>query len=189
MKPSESTSTGASAIRVMVMVVSSRRDGDVLAARRHGRADAGDVAPGEKHVPVDPLEGELAQVVDPRLAQERQAELGREAPRQRLDLVVEVDQQRLVEARLDEAVGVSVVAGLELAAGEEAGDVLGQHLGLEVRDRSGLRGREVGRVAESEHVGLRLRLERGLVRRDEAERVAEARPALDVLARPRAAGR
>jgi hypothetical protein len=59
---------------------------------------------------------------------------------QRLGLVVEVDQQRLVEAGLDEAVGVPVVAGVEFVAGQVAGDVLGEDLGLEVGDRSRLRG-------------------------------------------------
>ena len=112
-------------------------------------------------------------MVEPRLAQQRQADRGREVAGQRLGVVVEVDQQRLVEAGLDEAVGVPVVAGLELLAGEVAGDVLGEHLGLEVGDRAGLRGRQVGRVAEREHVRLRRRLQRVLVGRDEAERVAE----------------
>ena len=119
-------------------------------------------------------------MVEPRLAQQRQAERGREVAGQRLGLVVEVDQQRLVEAGLDEAVGVAVVAGVELLAGEVAGDVLGQHLGLEVRDRAGLRGRQVGRVAEREDVRLRRRLQRALVGGDEAERVAEPGRALDV---------
>jgi hypothetical protein len=79
-----------------------------------------------------------------------------------------------VEAGLDEAVRVSVVAGVELLIGEVAGDVLGEHLGLEVRDRAGLRDRQVGGVAEREDVRLDRRLERALVGRDEAERVAEA---------------
>ena len=66
------------------------------------------------------------------------------------------------------------------SSGEEAGDVLGQHLGLEVGDRAGLRGGQVGGVAEREHVRLRRCLQRALVGRDEAERVAEAGRALDV---------
>ena len=73
---------------------------------------------------------------------------------QGLGLVVEVDEQRLVEAGLDEAVGVPVVAGVEILVGEAAGDVLGQDLGLEVCDRAGLRCRQVGRVAEGEDVRL-----------------------------------
>ena len=99
--------------------------------------------------------------------------------RKRLGLVVEVDQQGLVEARLDEAVRVPVVPGIELLAGEEPGDVLRQHLGLEVRDRARLRGRQVGRVAEREDVRRGRRLERALVGGDEAERVAETGRALD----------
>ena len=78
-----------------------------------------------------------------------------------------------MEAGLDEAVRVPVVPRVELLAGEEARDVLGQDLAFEVRDRAGLRGREVGRVPEGEHVRLCVRLQRPLVRRDETERVAE----------------
>jgi hypothetical protein len=60
----------------------------LLASGRHRRADAGDLAPGQERVPVDPLEGQLPEVVEARLAQERQTEGGREVPRQRLGLVV-----------------------------------------------------------------------------------------------------
>src|SRR5215510_3862938 len=65
MKPSESTSTGASAIRVMVIsLLLSRGDRRLLlAALRHRWPDAGDVASGQQGVPVDPLEQQLAQVV------------------------------------------------------------------------------------------------------------------------------
>ena len=105
-------------------------------------------------MPVDPLERELAEVVEPRLAQQRQPERGGEVAGQRLGLVVEVDQQRLVEAGLDEAVGVPVVAGVELFVGEVAGDVLGEDLGLEVGDGAGLRGGQVGRVAEANTFGF-----------------------------------
>src|SRR5918995_3767822 len=142
-KPSASMSTGASAIRVMVIVgpPCSGVDGfALLAGCGHGRPDARDLAARQECMPVDPLEGELAEVVEPRLAQERQPEGGGEVARQRFGLVVEVDQQCLVEAGLDEAVGVAVVAALELPVGEVAGDVLAQHLGLEVGDRAGLGG-------------------------------------------------
>jgi hypothetical protein len=50
---------------------------------------------------------------------------------QRLGFVVEVDQQRLAEAGLDEAVRVAVESALELLVGEVAGDVLAQDLGLD----------------------------------------------------------
>src|SRR5512132_4305190 len=72
MKPSASTSTGASAISVMAIVclLSGCGDGNAfLAGGRHFRADAGDLAAGQERVPVDPLEHELAEVVEPGLAQ------------------------------------------------------------------------------------------------------------------------
>src|SRR3990172_10076108 len=105
---------------------SSRVRRDVpLARRRHGRADPGDLAPGEERVPVEPLEHELPEVVEARLPQKRKrSRLRREAAGQRLGGVVEVDQQGLREARLDEAVRVTVVAPLELLSLEEADDVL-----------------------------------------------------------------
>ena len=73
-------------------------------------------------MPVDPLEQQLGEVVRARLAQQRErAEvLERVAPGQRLDVVVEVDQEGLVEAGLDEAVGVTVERALERLPGEEA---------------------------------------------------------------------
>ena len=126
-------------------------------------------------MPVDRLEEQLAEMVEVRLAEQRQRpDHGREAAGQWLGVVVEVDQQRLVEAGFDEAVGMPVVPGHELLFGQVANDVLHQDLGLEVGDRSGLRDREVGRVAESEDVRLRRRLQRVLVRGDEAECIAEA---------------
>src|SRR5689334_22041759 len=96
-KPSPSTSTGASAIRVVVMSssFSGGNRGALLACRRHRGADPGDLAAGQEGVPVDPLEGELAEVVEPRLLQEREPESRRKVAGQRLDVVVEVDQQRL----------------------------------------------------------------------------------------------
>src|SRR6266496_2220550 len=94
-KPSGSTSTGASAIRVMVIVglLCSGVDGGLLlAGGRHRRSDAGDLAAGQERVPVDPLEGELAEVVEPGLAQQRQPERAGEVAGEGLGLVVEVDQ-------------------------------------------------------------------------------------------------
>src|SRR6266545_5306341 len=141
-KPSASMSTLVSAIIVAVISSSLARVGRdmFLAGGWHRGSEAGDFPPRQQCVPVDPLEQQLAEVVEPRLAQQRQPECGGEVAGERLGLVVEVDQQRLMEAGLDEAVGVAVVAGVELLVGEVAGDVLGQHLGLEVRDRARLRG-------------------------------------------------
>ena len=57
------------------LVLLSGVGGDaLLAGGRHRRPDAGDVAAGQERVPVDPLERELAEVVEPRLAQQRQAD-------------------------------------------------------------------------------------------------------------------
>src|SRR5205823_3906777 len=104
-----------------------------LPGRGHGRPDTWQLAPGQEPVPVEPLEHQLSEVVQARLLEQRErAERVREATRQRLGAVVEVDQQGLVEARLDEAVGVSVVRPVELLAGEEEGDVLRQNLPFEV---------------------------------------------------------
>ena len=99
---------------------------------------------------------------------------------QRLGVVVEVDQQGLAAAGLDEAVGVPVERRGERLPGQEPAHVAGQHLALEVRDRAGLGGGHVGGVAEGEHVRLDLRLEGVRVDRDEAERVAEAGRTADV---------
>ena len=123
---------------VVVDMVSPSSVADVAAAWclpavGHGRADAGDVAAGQQAVPVEPLEHQLAEVVEPRLLEQRQADAGRVVARQRLGVVVEVDQQRLVEAGLDEAVGVPVEAGVERLAGQEAADVLDERS----RPRSG----------------------------------------------------
>ena len=84
-----------------------------LARSGHGRADAGDVTAGQQAVPVEPLEHELAEVVETRLLEQWQSQPSRVVAGQRLGVVVEVDEQRLVEAGLDEAVGVAVEAGFE----------------------------------------------------------------------------
>src|SRR6266705_896544 len=126
-KPSASTSTGASAIRVIVMSLllsSGVGRGHSLAGSRHRRAKARKIAPRQECVPVDRLEQQLAEVIEPGFAEQRQPDRGREVTGQRLGLVVEVDQQRFVEAGLDEAVGMPVEAGLELLVREVAGDVL-----------------------------------------------------------------
>src|SRR6266487_5287934 len=71
-KPSASTSTGASAIKVMVMVfllASGVNGGALLAGRRHRGPDAGNLAAGQERVPVDPLEHQLTEVVEARFAQ------------------------------------------------------------------------------------------------------------------------
>ena len=72
-KPSASISTGASAIRVMVIFVLLVRLVRVRFLPAVGIAGrCRHVAAGQQGVPVDPLEGELAQVVEPRLPQQRQ---------------------------------------------------------------------------------------------------------------------
>jgi hypothetical protein len=57
---------------IIVAVISSslvRADRySFLAGARHGWPDAGEFAPRQERVPVDPLEGELAEVVEARLA-------------------------------------------------------------------------------------------------------------------------
>src|SRR5947208_4135241 len=76
-KPSASTSTGELAIRVMVIVLSPCSGADwgaFLACGWHRRADTWDLPAGQQGVPVDPLEHQLAQVVESRFAQQRQSE-------------------------------------------------------------------------------------------------------------------
>src|SRR5213592_2720322 len=75
-KPSASTSTGASAIRVMVISSSSVcvhecvcLEGVPLAGGRHRGSDAWDLPAGQQRVPVGPLEHQLAEVVEARFAQ------------------------------------------------------------------------------------------------------------------------
>ena len=58
----------------------SGRGSTVLAGGRHRRADAGDVAAGQQDVPVEPLEHQLAEVVQPRLLQQRQADPAGKCP-------------------------------------------------------------------------------------------------------------
>jgi len=57
-------------------------------------ADAGDVAAGQQAVPVQGLEGQLAEVVQAGRPQQREAERAGVMPAQRLGVVVEVDEQR-----------------------------------------------------------------------------------------------
>ena len=96
---------------------------------------------------------------------------------QRFGLVVEVDEQGLGRTGLDEAVRVTVKGCVEALPVEEVLNVLDQHLSFEVGHGTGLRGRECRRVAEGEHVGRSLRLQRVFVNRYEAEFVAEPAPA------------
>ena len=122
-------------------------------------------------------------MVQTRLLKQRQwTEVGvGETPRLRLDLIVEVDQKRLVETGLDEAVGVAVVAREQFPAIEQALDVLDDRLALEVRDRAGLGGRDIAGVADYEDVLGDLRLQRVAIGGDEPERIAEARRARDIF--------
>ena len=151
-----------------------------LTAGRHGRADAGDVAAGQQAVPVELLEGQLAQVVQAGLAEQRQAQAGGIVSGERLGVVVEVDQQGLAGAGLDEAVGVAVESGGQRLPGQEAADIAGQDVALEVGDGTRLGRRHVGRVAQGKHIGLGCRLERARVNRDEAEFVTEPGRVLDI---------
>ena len=78
---------------------------------------------GEQDVPIDPLKGQLGHVVETRFPEQRQRPdvgLGT-VTRQWLGVVVEVDQQRLVKAGLDEAVGVAVVGAVQRQPVEVAG--------------------------------------------------------------------
>jgi hypothetical protein len=71
----------------------------------------------EQQIPVDPRKPSLPQWLMCALLEQRERaqRRQREAARQRLGLVVEVDEHRLAVPGLDEAVGVAVEGGLELA--------------------------------------------------------------------------
>src|SRR6266508_1529509 len=73
-KPSASRSTLVLAIIVAVISSSlARVNWNVfLAEGWHRGADAGDLPPWQERVPVEPLEQQLAEVVEPRLAEQRQ---------------------------------------------------------------------------------------------------------------------
>ena len=187
--PSSLRSTSTPATVAVGMVSPPRRVRAGACRRWAWSSRAGEVAAGQQAVPVDRLEQELAEVVEPRLLQQRQADLGRVVAGQRLGVVVEVDEQRLVEPGLDEAVGVPVEPGFERLAGEETSHVADERLAFEVGDRPGFRRGNVGGVADDEDVRRGLRLQRVLVGGDEVELVAEARVSGRRSRRRRAAGR
>src|SRR5215472_5197766 len=152
----------------------------VFARAGHARAQAGDVVAREQNVPVELLEPELAEMVQPGLFQQWQAGRAGEPAGDRLGVVVVVDEERLAGPAFDEAVGVAVKARAERLPGEEAANVADQDLALEVGDGAGLGRPDVGCVADYEDVRACLGLERPLVAGHEAERVSEARRVADV---------
>ena len=179
-KPSSLRSTAVPAMVVVDMVSPPWWPGVCLPAVGMVGAEAGEVAAGQQAVPVDGLEQQLAEVVEPGLLEQRQPDRGRVVAGERFGVVVEVDEQGLVEPGLDEAVGVPVEPGLERLAGEEPRDVADEGLALEVGDRAGLGGGHVGGVADDEDVRRRLRLQGVLVGGHEVELVAEPGRAADV---------
>ena len=98
---------------------------------------------------------------------------------ERFGLVVEIDEQGLVEAGLEEAVGVAVVAWFKWFAGQEAGDVAGECFALEVGDRPGLGGRHIGGVTDHKDICCGLGLQGVFVGRHETELVAQTRRSSD----------
>ena len=76
---------------------------------------------------------------------------------------VEVDQHRLAEARLDEAVGVAVKFFQQGLPRNKELDVFGQHIRLEVGNRSRLGTRKIGGVADHKNILVCLRLQAVLV--------------------------
>src|SRR5438034_269850 len=92
-KPSRSTLVSVIIVAVILSSLARVGGGALLAGGWHRRAEAGDLPPRKQRVPVEPPEHQFAEVVEPRLAQQRQRP---EVAGQRFGLVVEVDQQRLV---------------------------------------------------------------------------------------------
>ncbi len=105
-------------------------------------------------MPVDPTEHDLAVVVHLGLVQQRErTHTGeRELPRQRLYIVVEVDQHALAKARFNEAVGVAIELGPHRPAVDVIEEVVEQNLRLEVRHRAGLGAGQIGGVTDHEDV-------------------------------------
>ena len=134
----------------------------------------------QQHVPVQPAERQLPEVVQPRLPQQRQPDPAGEPPGKRLSVVVEVDEQRLARPAFYEAVGVPVERRVQRLAREVPGDVPRDDLALEVGHRACLGRGNVGGVADHEHVRPRLGLQGPLVREHEAELVAKAGRAFDI---------
>ncbi len=89
----------------------------MLARGRHGGTYSRHGVTRQQHVPVHPVEHEFPQVVHSRLFEQRQRpDPGEgEFARYRLVVVVEVDQQTFIEARLDKAVGVTIEMSLPAA--------------------------------------------------------------------------
>jgi hypothetical protein len=85
-------------------------------------------------VPVELGEGQLAEVVQARFAEQRQAEPAGVAAGERFGVVVEVDEQRLAAASLDEAVGVAVEGSGDRLARQVGADGVSQGLAFEVGD-------------------------------------------------------
>lgn len=131
-------------------------------------------------MPVELFERPLAEVVEAGLLEQRGAHPPGVVAGHRLGVVVEVDQECFVVAALDEAVGVTVEGWLRLLAGEPCHHGGRQDVAFEVGDGSRLGGRQVGGVADHEHVRVALGLEGGGVGRDEGESVAEAGGAANV---------
>src|SRR6266542_3297662 len=96
-----------------------------LAGHGHPAGDR-DISSRQEQIPVGPLEEELAPVVAASLLQqgERADQGQRKDAGQRFGLVIEVDQERLAFAALDETVRVSVELGLGTAAGDHGEQVL-----------------------------------------------------------------
>src|ERR1700680_953428 len=140
----------------------------VFACDRHVRRNARDRVTWQERVPVEPLKHQLAEVIEMRLFQQRQANPGWVMSGQRLGLVVEIDQHGLTESGLDEAVGVAVVAGIEVLAGEKPANVLAEHLTLEVGDRPCFGNRQTGSISDREDLWCNPRLQRVLIGWNEA---------------------
>src|SRR5512144_164266 len=98
---------------------------DTFARERHPRRDR-QRSRGQQPIPVEAAERQLAGVIDAALAEqaERAQTRERERARQRLGLVVEVDEQRLAVAGLDETVGMAVEAFVQAAVRHGAEQVV-----------------------------------------------------------------
>src|SRR5439155_12550569 len=99
--------------------------------------NAGHRHASKQQVPIDPFEGEFAEVVQARFAQEGERTNSRKGifSFHRLQVVVEIEQERLAVPRFDEAIGMAVELRFKRLALDVMKNVLGEHLSLKMRHR------------------------------------------------------
>src|SRR6266542_2179431 len=114
--------------------------GNLFAELAHVVADSRHRHALEQEVPVNPLEGELAQIVHVRFAQQREwpDERQRIFSGNWLQVIIKIEQERLVVSGFDEAIRMAIELRVERLAFDVMNDVLGQHFRFKMRNRTSL---------------------------------------------------